>query len=126
MNEENEEEKVDFNEMFCSVLERKTLRKLDQFKKKRAKLSVKGTANSLNDKIDYEVLCKEVPFDQQIGYNLLSELVEEDEEYMDESLYKSNCLAMMPFEEKKYLAFFPDDTQRLLSCQSVNLSIDKE
>ena len=82
MNEENEEEKVDFNEMFCSVLERKTLRKLDQFKKKRAKLSVKGTANYLNDKIDYEVLCKEVPFDQQIGYNLLSELVEEDEEYM--------------------------------------------
>lgn len=61
---------VDLDELIRQ--ERKAFKYIDTQKKKRAKTShVEGSH-------DLETICKDVPFDKQIGYSFLESLVEED------------------------------------------------
>ena len=63
--------------------EKKAFRYIEVNKKKRARLSScldQAAADSDGNKVnlDLDALCKEVPFDNQIGYNILESLVDDD------------------------------------------------
>ena len=69
-------------------------------------------------------MCKEVPFDKQISYNLLSDLLQEDEAVADESSYQGNCMAVWNKSGQRGDAglvwtFFPDQTQSRLLCYQI-------
>lgn len=114
-------------------IERKSFKQLEQTKKKRAKLTQSAAADKQKSLDNFDVLCKEFPFDKQISYNLLSDLLQEDEAVADESRYQGNCLAVWKKSGRRdnddagvVWTFFPDQTQSRLLCYQIEANRDDE
>lgn len=72
MSAEEEDQVEDLDELIRK--EKKAFKYIETQKKKRAKIDHTGTGRNG----DLEAICKDVPFDKQIGYSFLEGLVDED------------------------------------------------
>ena len=67
------------------------------------------------------MICKDLPFDKQISYNLLDSLLQEDDAKAEESVYLANCLALTQTQNGMVRAIFPDQTQGRLLCYQIEM-----
>ena len=100
---EEDDDIGDSDEMLDLIIseEKKTFKKLEQLKKRRKGANTAATSkvSSRKDEDDLVKLCKKLPFDKEVSYSLLDTLIEEDEAYLDESLYLSNRIVIFTLTE---------------------------